>query len=117
MNPEVKEKWLSELRSGNYFQSKSYLKTESGGVPRHCCLGVLCEVAVESGLDISVEKADETYEFDGYDSSLSLKVQEWAGIDGGLGDFYLTGESINLAFLNDGGTSFAEIADIIERHF
>jgi hypothetical protein len=41
MNKELKAKWIAALRSGKYKQGRSRLK-HSG---RHCCLGVLCEVA------------------------------------------------------------------------
>jgi hypothetical protein len=52
MNPEIKERWLAALRSGDYIQGKSRLTTiffESqtdthNRVERDCCLGVLCKV-------------------------------------------------------------------------
>lgn len=117
MNPEVKTKWLEALRSGNYFQGKEHLKVESGGVTRHCCLGVLCEVAIADGLDLDVKKVNQTYEFDTAAASLPIVVQDWSGILSGLGDFYNTGVATNLAFLNDRGQSFASIADVIEEKF
>lgn len=40
MKPEIKEKWLQALRSGDYKQSVGFLKTDAG----YCCLGVLCEL-------------------------------------------------------------------------
>lgn len=39
LNPEIKERWLSALRSGRYTQAQSTLKSEKG----HCCIGVLVE--------------------------------------------------------------------------
>lgn len=35
MNPEVKERWLSALRSGDYSQARGQLKNQLG----YCCLG------------------------------------------------------------------------------
>lgn len=41
MNPELKQKWLQALRSGQYKQTKERLKGKYG----YCCLGVLCDVS------------------------------------------------------------------------
>ena len=40
MKPEIKERWLIALRSGNYQQGKGQLKDGD----RYCCLGVLCDI-------------------------------------------------------------------------
>jgi hypothetical protein len=39
MKQDVKEKWISDLRSGNYKQAQQSLRNREG----YCCLGVLCE--------------------------------------------------------------------------
>lgn len=44
MNTEIKNKWVSALRSGNYVQGKGQLRIDTGNVVKHCCLGVLCDV-------------------------------------------------------------------------
>lgn len=41
MLPELKQQWISALRSGKYFQVQEVLESEEG----NCCLGVLCRVA------------------------------------------------------------------------
>ena len=41
MNPDLKAKWISALRSGRYTQGQKRLKTKEG---HYCCLGVLCKV-------------------------------------------------------------------------
>lgn len=41
MDKELAVKWIEALRSGKYKQGRSRLKHAG----RHCCLGVLCEVA------------------------------------------------------------------------
>lgn len=116
MNPEVKTKWLEELRSGRYAQGASYLKggTDEGGV-NYCCLGVLCEIAAAEGVvaDINVDEYDGLTTFDGELTGLPLSVQEWAGLDR-LGSFKLAGRDENLSDFNDSGTPFRLIADIIE---
>jgi hypothetical protein len=51
VNPDVKEKWLTLLRSEEYEQGTAQLGTDSeDGPPKRCCLGVLCEVAVQEGI-------------------------------------------------------------------
>ena len=40
MNKELKEKWLTALRSGEYKQGFNYLKKDDC----HCALGVLCAI-------------------------------------------------------------------------
>jgi hypothetical protein len=37
MNQVIKEKWVAALRSGEYKQTKGYLRNKKG----YCCLGVL----------------------------------------------------------------------------
>lgn len=41
MNPEIKAKWVAALTSGEYEQTRNYLRRVGNG---YCCLGVLCEV-------------------------------------------------------------------------
>lgn len=48
MNQEIKSHWLAKLKSGEYTQGRTYLSGEG----KHCCLGVLCEMAIEAGLPI-----------------------------------------------------------------
>ena len=55
MNPEVKQKWIDALRSGDYEQGSEKLR----GVNGYCCLGVLC--------DIYSREYDTQWEFRGYD--------------------------------------------------
>lgn len=52
MRPEIAQKWADALRSGKYQQGQgdlSHVNYMSGG-RYFCCLGVLCEVAVEEGV-------------------------------------------------------------------
>lgn len=45
MNPEWKAKWVAALRSGEYKQTREFLRTSTG----FCCLGVLCDLVDPSG--------------------------------------------------------------------
>lgn len=66
-NPVVK-KWVAALRSGKIKQAHGYLGTPDGN---RCCLGVLCDLAVESGI-IPSFKLSSVY--------MPEKVAEWAGL-------------------------------------
>lgn len=129
MNPEVKAKWTARLRSGQDKQGAGVLHRRQNGEDFFCCLGILCEVAIENG--VAVNKAPEPgsdathaiLAYDGYEDFLPLKVQEWAGFSvGNPLSSELCGESgstvrLTLSWLNDQGRTFSEIADIIERDF
>lgn len=122
MNEEIRAEWIKRLRSGQYKQGKLRLRTsvdtmhERGMTkPNYCCLGVLCEIAVEQGII--------TYDGHVYNSSgssnnslLPSVVVNWAGLRS-ESPFVVTpeNESIALVSLNDNGRSFDEIADYIEN--
>ena len=109
LNP-VAQKWVDALRSGKYRQGESQLKIEDPDDPRHCCLGVLCEVAEVEGVDFNFIP-DESY--------LPEPVMKWAGLKSKQAHYRdpETGsEDGSLVQMNDKGASFAEIADFIEAH-
>jgi hypothetical protein len=97
LNPNAK-KWVEALRSGKYEQGRNRLKTAHN---EFCCLGVACELAIEAGV---------IREYEGCNSFLSLPVVRWLGLNTGSGA-YMGGA---LHKDNDNGSSFLEIADIIE---
>ena len=113
MNQQVKEKWLSALRSGDYKQTRQYLHKEDG----FCCLGVLCDLYgkehnVEWNL-VKDEDEDRThYMFQDHPASLPFPVIEGAGV--GSHNPSIPGTS--LVGLNDSGSTFNEIADFIQEH-
>lgn len=126
MNEEIKTQWVQALRSGDYEQGKGVLQ----GDGKFCCLGVLCDLAEKAGV-IEGENAQHSrtdYEIvrgysDGYAHSftqteiLPMRVRDWAETDssptvttdGGY-------RHSSLAELNDEGSTFDEIADLIEIH-
>jgi hypothetical protein len=87
-----KEKWITALRSGQYNQTEGHLKNTAG----YCCLGVLREIMDPS--DFSESK-------DG--GLLSPKQLAKCNLDYRMQN--------QLAKLNDNGSTFAEIADYIEK--
>lgn len=117
MDPKIKAWWLEALRSGEYKQGTGYLRRGD----KFCCLGVLCNLAVEAGApkveeDLLPDKNVSTYS--GAESVLPSSVMEWAGLkdsdptlvvgSGGASDYRPVSD------FNDGGATFNMIADLIE---
>lgn len=132
MNPEIKKRWTDALRSGNYKQTKGRLRDRQG----YCCLGVLCEIAVEDGVVGRFEDrfvagrydyGDPNNEWEREPSVLPDTVAKWAGmpVDGGgyvkrNPDVSYGDRRPSLADLNDGEEdreplTFAEIAELIDK--
>lgn len=120
MNAEVKAKWIAALRSGEYRQGRSKLHIEHPN--SFCCLGVLCELAIKENV-IPAGKINYTgdgvtaYGKNEHTATLPAEVGTWAGIDS-HGTYYdpAIDRERHLTGVNDNGTSFADIASIIERN-
>lgn len=126
MNPEVKKEWVAALRSGKYDQGMGSLKLEVSDTQLYCCLGVLCELAVEAGVIPPGERHEDqpknySYYFLGEDEFLPSEVMTWANLDTNNGIYKpadnVWGYDQALTDLNDNGKSFNELADIIENNF
>lgn len=121
MVPEVRDEWISDLRSGEIPQGDGALRKGDN----RCCLGVLCDQAVRKGvIPPPTISHGETYEYAGESGLLPPKVAEWAGLDGedvrinfdgGYDRSHEGRVGTYLSSANDFGWSFAEIADEIER--
>lgn len=114
MNPEIKAKWLTALRSGKYEQTTKMLHRTGNG---YCCLGVLCDV-VDAGKwqdlmlvaggassyvgQYSLEQPDRCYtSFPpvGLMAAVELKYTD----------------AMTLSSMNDRGDGFEDIAHFIEK--
>ncbi len=113
MNPEVKEKWIAALRSGEYKQGKNLLRFEG----EFCCLGVLCDLHAKetrNKWDIAGGVREEYLGMNGYPPP---EVVKWAGLDTNNPRVKVFREELverDLAYLNDVGYSFYQISDLIE---
>jgi hypothetical protein len=107
MNAQIKERWLTALRSGNYSQGKNLLRDEQND---YCCLGVLCDVVkADYGLDWVPDPVNGRLGFDGNYMELPDSILEGVGLD--------RGTTRHLVNLNDGvGLNFEQIADFIENN-
>lgn len=131
---------VDALRSGDYIQGQSYLKSFKDHVSlsplphevRHCCLGVACEVAKSNGADV-VENRNEgelmsrfgepgsfTYKYLTGTSVCYLPhvVRDWYGFVSDDPVVTHDHEDCSATYLNDGlRLSFDEIADAFERTY
>lgn len=135
MNQDIKQRWVSALRSGEFEQGTDNLRKGD----KFCCLGVLCELAVQDGVINPPELSWESTEIYGYGKSeeqeyantgeLPEVVAKWAGLvdedildefsDEPIADLdpYISfdGSSKTLSELNDSGKTFIELAELIEE--
>lgn len=123
-NKEVIEKWVAALESGDYPQARGALNIKHyDGNHSYCCLGVLCELAVDEGV---IKPADRfgsyAYTEDGVEymegGVLPLPVRKWAGLRYCNPDVAVNDERRALADLNDSEMlTFPVIADILRSNF
>lgn len=118
---------IAALRSGKYRQTKFGLNMyiKKAKKRKFCCLGVACEVARLSGLELKTVRDNEEYadgqiSYDGQAGVLPTSVQHWYGFDNHDPMVLLEdGTSTATAtILNDfRGYKFGQIADAFERTY
>lgn len=104
MKKTMKNKWIKALRSGKYPQGQYQLclREYEPDFDQYCCLGVLCDIngtLTENGTDNSRDEYSK--------QPSPYHCRQW-----GLGSDAVAA----LIEMNDGGESFAQIADYIEDH-
>ncbi|HEV2376204.1 MAG TPA: hypothetical protein VGS19_29045 [Streptosporangiaceae bacterium] len=117
MDPGVRAQWCAALRSGEYKQTKGTLRGETPeGDEGYCCLGVLTDLYVKAGNPEAFELQDGDCSVAGvWDCDiLTDQVKKWAGLTSADPELHFSGGSAPAAELNDDGTTFAEIADLID---
>jgi hypothetical protein len=119
MNKKIARLWADALRSGKYEQGKSALARKEEDKTSYCCLGVLCELAIENGIKIekSIFGECDYGELVGYNSStatLPPVVKEWAFEN--TNNFALIQDDF-ISYNDTKGLTFDQIADIIEERF
>jgi len=121
MNKRIKERWLKALRSGKYPQGRNRLRQDN----KYCCLGVLCEIAAQSKIkgepvtSIETFKSNDIsiYYYDKERHYLPWSVVRWAGLPEQKPTVKVDGDGMaDLAYLNDKGYTFEQIADLIEAN-
>ena len=104
--------WVHALRSGKYGWGKEELHPTDD---KFCCLGVLTDLYIKEKKlkwkKIPTEDDKLGFEYEAH--YLSPKIQVWANI-ASQGSYK---ENDNLAYDNDNGVTFKEIANIIKKNF
>lgn len=106
MNPNIKSRWLAALRSGDFPQGQHRLCDSEGNF---CCLGVLSELAAQDGVVSKTRSGDSVRYGTGWVMP-PASVLNWAELEGSHAD-NVVGDLMNI---NDTGSSFAVIANVIE---
>lgn len=104
---EARKLWVEALRSGEYEQTDGALRYED----KFCCLGVACDLYRKHG------GGPEWGPNDVYDAKvdyLPKSVMDWLGVSHDSGVFGEGDDMDSLGDLNDAGTGFEVIAEIIE---
>ena len=131
VNKENMRLVVAALRSGKYLQGHGRLKEifKDGTGSRYCCMGVICEVAMEHGVALEVKAYplkdfSESVMFDGSAAFLRKNVLDWLGLDvDGDGDGDLAvgtdgNEKITASYANDElKWDFLRIAASVEEYY
>jgi hypothetical protein len=133
VNVENMIKWLKRLKSGKDKQGRFFLnKVSPSGESSYCCLGILCEVAMENGLVIA-KKPDvgfdhninneyvkiDIFQYNGDGDLQPREVSHWLGL-GNIRNVLVTheGEQALISRLNDiNQLTFSEIADLLFNEY
>lgn len=119
-------KWLDALKSGEYKQGQKTLRDED----KFCCLGVACDLFAQAHRSdakwIKLEPHVWQFAIDPEDDDskvseyLNADVKQWVGLQSISGEPSISSDSppnlSGLAYLNDEGLTFKEIAEEIELH-
>lgn len=127
------KKWVEALRSGEFRQVQQRLRGLNNEVHgpefRYCCLGVACELYKQAHPGIAqwdedhifypdINEGEDEYgdpDPEGSEDQLPFTVMNWLGLHhngGNYGD--PENEEESLIHKNDSGSTFQEIADLIE---
>jgi hypothetical protein len=136
MNPDVKQKWIAALRSGDYKQTREQLRRRNS----YCCLGVLTDLYDKNKVESKDCWCGNSYSYTNGEAKckanllLPPPVMEWAGLEASnpnveyptrigwtdtpdqCNKMSLEPDFASLAYLNDSEKlNFNQIADIIEE--
>lgn len=123
MRRNVAKKWVSALRSGRYKQIRKALKrVNNNQVESFCALGVLCDLYQKEHPENPLpeeKQSDKTKNgnevaFGGETGILPKEVMDWAGLRNQ--EVFFEEKEATIPELNDKGTTFKTIADLIEKN-
>lgn len=113
MKKSVMKRWVAALRSGKYSQGRGRLRKNETEVTQYCCLGVLCDISKQGTFKRDGITYTAKSERQSYKGMLPPSIIKWAGMsEGGQ-----LPDGRYLWNINDSGTAFTTIADLIEKHY
>jgi hypothetical protein len=137
MKKNIANKWIKALTSNKYKQGRNVLCHQGANKQyKYCCLGVLCdlytkdsdiaknpkkqlEVEKEKFQLVANKKAVNVLLYNDTMEILPNEVIKWAGMKSSDGEVFNSklDESITLAEMNDTGSSFEEISEVIKKNY
>ncbi len=120
MKKEIAMLWADELESGKHEQGHEYLMDRNG---KKCCLGVLCQMAVEAHVIPQPREYESSHTAFGEHRDIHIlpeEVRRWADMRSQSGRMEKVDEAgfkDSLIRKNDHGSTFPEIAAIIREHW
>lgn len=129
VNKENMRLVVAALRSGKYLQGRGRLKEIFKDSISYCCMGVMCEVAMEHGVILDVARhplgdSSMFVIFDGSAAFLRRNVLDWLGVgdngelDGDLVIGMDGNETIAASYANDElKWDFEQIAASMEEYY
>lgn len=112
---ELKERWTTALRSGEYKQGRSVLRDDSD---RYCCLGVLANICGLQWIPAGGDYATPVRNADGYSRQwISGSELLPPPVKAALNQLHEHRRvEVALADMNDSGSKFPAIADWIDHN-
>jgi hypothetical protein len=112
---------VAALRTDRFKQGQGNLAQKHDGQWLHCCLGVACEIAIESGVVLGVQERTSTITrklFGGSGGHLPVEVQRWLGVrNDNLSVKDEHGYTDAVSANDSDGWSFEMIADGLEKAY
>lgn len=113
MHENIKARWTTALRSGQYVQGQGQLRDEIDERLQHCCLGVLC--------DLYAQDQDPNFwanpHLDLITDFLPDPVWRWAGLPSQTVKVTVAGKNERVSWLNDNlNYNFNSLADLIDHN-
>lgn len=121
MDKGIADAWIEKLSGGSIKQGRhSLCITKKDKSHEFCCLGVLCELARENGLDIDIHERElhagiiSERSYNGASKFLPDSVKQWAGMKTAFGRFGKETDE-TLDYLNDQSFDFDAVIKVIKE--
>lgn len=128
MNPQIKQRWIEALESGEYPKGSRCLRSidDDGKPTGYCCMGVLEDIYAKEFHQTWIASTQEPHKsvrVEGYNhiNYMNKDVADWAGlpvnIDGSYDGKLPNGDPNNtLAMVNDRSTTFDPVIYLIRKY-